>query len=140
MPTPILYGAAYSVYVRAVRLALAEKGVPYRLVEVDVFAATGPPAEHLARQPFGKIPAFEHHGFQLYEAGAITRYVDEAFEGPALQPASPWARARMTQAIGIQDAYVYPDLVWGIYVERAEPPRRGRSPDEARIASLLPHR
>jgi glutathione S-transferase len=24
--------------------------------------------------PFGKIPAFEHTGFRLYEAGAITRY------------------------------------------------------------------
>ena len=33
--TPILYGAPYSVYVRAVRLVLEEKGVPYRLVEVD---------------------------------------------------------------------------------------------------------
>jgi len=136
MPTPILYGAAYSVYVRAARLALAEKGVPYRLVEVDVFAPGGPPPEHLARQPFGKIPAFEHDGFQLYEAGAITRYVDEAFDGPALQPAQPRARARMTQAIGICDAYVYPDLIWGIYVERA--PRRGRPADEARIARLLP--
>ena len=29
---PILYGASYSVYVRAVRLTLAEKGVPYTLV------------------------------------------------------------------------------------------------------------
>jgi len=138
MADPTLYGAAYSVYVRAARMALAEKGVGYRLVEVDVFAAGGPPAEHLARQPFGKIPAFEHDGFRLYETGAITRYVDEAFEGPALQPADPRARARMNQAIGIQDAYVYPDLVWGLYIERVEAPRRGRAPDEARIARLLP--
>ena len=138
MADPILYGAAYSVYVRAARMALAEKGVGYRLVEVDVFAAGGPPAEHLARQPFGKIPAFEHDGFRLYETGAITRYVDEAFEGPALQSADPRARAWMNQAISIQDAYVYSDLVWGLYIERVEAPRRGRTPDEARIARLLP--
>ena len=87
MPNPTLYGAAYSVYVRAVRMALAEKGVAYTLVPVDVFAPGGPSAEYLARQPFGKIPAFEHDGFRLYEAGAITRYVDEAFDGPPLQPA-----------------------------------------------------
>ena len=37
MPDPVLFGAAYSVYVRIVRLALAEKRVPYRLHEVDVF-------------------------------------------------------------------------------------------------------
>ena len=138
MGEPIVYGAAYSVYVRAVRLALEEKGVAYRLVEVDVFAPGGAPAEHLARHPFGKIPAFEHDGFRLYEAGAITRYVDEAFQGPPLQPAELHARARMNQAISVQDSYAYPDLVWGIYVERMEPPRRGRGPDEARIARLVP--
>ena len=137
MADPILYGAASSVYVRAARLALAEKGVAYRLVEVDVFASGGPPAAHLVRQPFGRIPAFEHEGFRLYETGAITRYVDEAFDGPALQPATPQARAQMNQVISIQDNYVYPDLVWGIYVERAEAPQQGRA-DEARIARLLP--
>ena len=138
MGEPTVYGAAYSVYVRAVRLALAEKGVAYRLVEVDVFAPGGPPAEHLARHPFGKIPAFEHDGFRLYEAGAITRYVDEAFPGPPLQPTNLHARARMNQAISIQDGYVYPDFVWGIFMERVEATRRGRTPDEGRIARLLP--
>ncbi|CAM5211102.1 Glutathione S-transferase OS=Bosea thiooxidans OX=53254 GN=ARD30_25575 PE=4 SV=1 [Bosea thiooxidans] len=73
--------APYSVYVRAVRLALEEKGVAYRLDPVDVFAKDGPPASLLERQPFGRIPAFEHDGFRLYEAGAIERYVDEAFPG-----------------------------------------------------------
>ena len=31
-----VYGAPYSTYVRAVRLALEEKGVPYDLVEVGI--------------------------------------------------------------------------------------------------------
>ncbi|MDP9651818.1 glutathione S-transferase N-terminal domain-containing protein [Paraburkholderia caledonica] len=52
-----LYGAAWSVYVRIVRLALEEKQVKYDLVEVDVFAETGVPQEHLTRHPFGRIPA-----------------------------------------------------------------------------------
>lgn len=134
MTEPVLHGAAYSVYVRAARMALAEKGVAYTLVPVDVFAPGGSPAEHLTRQPFGKIPAFEHDGFTLYETGAITRYVDEAFDGPPLQPTDPKARARMNQAISIQDGYVYPDLVWGLYVERNEAARRGRPVDEAKIA------
>jgi len=135
---PVLFGAAYSVYVRAARLTLAEKGVAYRLAPVDVFAPGGPPAEHLARHPFGKIPALEHRGFRLYEAGAITRYVDEAFEGPALQPASPQGRARMNQAISVADSYAYPIWIWGIYVERIGALRRGGVPNEARIAQALP--
>jgi glutathione S-transferase len=135
---PVVYGASYSVYVRAVRLALEEKGVPYRLEPIDVFAETGPPASLLERQPFGRIPAFEHDGFRLYEAGAIERYIDEAFPGPALQPSAPRERARVNQLIGILDSYAYRTLVWDIYVERVSGPKKGRQPDEARIQAALP--
>lgn len=134
---PVLFGAAYSVYVRICRLALAEKGVAYRLEEVDVHGPGGVPASHLARHPFGKIPAFAHDGFALYESGAISRYVDEAFAGPALQPPAetPQARARMNQAISILDAYAYPHWVWGLFVERVRKPVRGQQPDEARVST-----
>jgi glutathione S-transferase len=135
---PIVFGAPYSVYVRAVRLALEEKGVDYELVPVDIFAADGPPPEHLARHPFGKIPAFEHAGFQLYEAGAIMRYVDEVFDGPPLQPADPRSRARMNQITSILDSYAYRTLVWDIYVERIVRPANGIASDEGRIAAALP--
>jgi glutathione S-transferase len=135
---PILFGAAYSVYVRIVRLALWEKQVSYRLQEVDVFAPGGPPADYFARQPFGRIPAFEHDGFTLYETAAITRYIDEAFDGPALQPEDAKRRARMNQVTGILDSYAYRTLVWDIYVERVDAPREGRAADEAKIAAALP--
>ena len=138
MPEPILFGAAYSVYVRAARLALAEKGVAYRLVEIDIFAEGGPPPDYAARHPFGRIPAFEHDGFRLYESGAITRYVDEAFPGPPLQPEDPRGRARVNQILSILDSYAYRTLVWDIFVERVRAPGQGRAPDEARIAAALP--
>jgi glutathione S-transferase len=101
---PIVFGAPYSVYVRAVRLALEEKEIDYDLVPVDIFAAGGPSGEHMERHPFGKIPAFEHAGFQLYEAEAITRYIDEVFTGLPLQPTDPRNRARMTQILSILDS------------------------------------
>jgi glutathione S-transferase len=44
---PKVYGAPYSTYVRTVRLTLEEKGIPYDLVEVGVFAPDGPPSEYL---------------------------------------------------------------------------------------------
>jgi glutathione S-transferase len=136
---PVLFGAPYSVYVRIVRLALAEKGVAYRLVEVDVFAPDGPPADYLAqRHPFGRIPAFEHDGFRLYETGAIARYVDEAFAGPKLQPTEPRARARMAQIVSLLDNYAYRTFVWDIFVERVRAPAQGRQADEARIAAAVP--
>ena len=140
MPTenPIVFGAPYSVYVRAVRLALEEKGVQYQLVPVDVFSSSGASSAHISRHPFGKIPAFEHAGFRIYEAGAITRYVDEIFPGPRLQPGEPRSRARMNQIISILDSYAYRTLVWDIYVERVSRPSTGGTADEQKIAAALP--
>jgi len=90
------------------------------------------------RQPFGKVPAFEHDGFALFETAAILRYVDEAFPGPALQPVDTKQRARMSQAISVCDSYLYPRGVWGIFVERVSQPKRGEAADEAKIAASLP--
>jgi glutathione S-transferase len=132
---PQVYGLARSVYTRIARLALEEKGVPYALNDVEIFGAGGAPAEHLARHPFGRIPAFEHEGFWLYETAAITRYVDEALEGPPLQPATPRERARMNQVIGVIDAYAYRPMIWDVLVERVLKPMEHKPVDEARIAA-----
>lgn len=135
MRKPQLFGADYSVYVRIARLALHEKGIPYDLVPIDIFASEGVPRTYLERQPFGKIPAFEHEDFRLYETSAITRYVDEAFDGPALQPDAPMSRARVNQLISIADGYLYPQLVWGMYVELVSKAARGEAADTNRVAA-----
>jgi glutathione S-transferase len=131
MGKPIVYGADYSVYVRIVRLVLAEKDIDYELVPVDVFAPEGIPAWYFEHHPFGRIPAFEHKGFRLFETSAIARYVDEAFAGSTLQPTDARARATMNQIIGMLDAYAYRSMVWDVAVERLEK----EAPDEALIAN-----
>src|SRR4051794_11314687 len=133
MGMPIVYGADYSVYVRIVRLVLEEKGIEYELVPVDVFAADGIPDWYFEHHPFGRIPAFEHDGFRLYEAAAIAHYLDEAFDGPALQPVAVRPRATMNQIIGLLDAYAYRSMVWDVAVERLEK----AAPDEVLIGNGL---
>jgi glutathione S-transferase len=135
---PSLFGASCGVYVRIVRLALAEKGVAYRLVERDRPELDGPWPVGAQHHTFGRIPAFDHDGFVLHEAGAITRYIDEAFAGPALQPANPRGRARMHQIISLLDNLAYHTLVWDIFVERVRAAFEGRAPDQVRIAAALP--
>lgn len=135
---PSLFGASCGVYVRIVRLALSEKGVAYRLVECDAGPFDRPPADQVPHRKYGHIPAFEHDGFRLHETGAITRYIDEGFAGPALQPSSPRGRARMHQIISLLDNYAYQPLVWDIFVERVRAAFEGRKPDQARIAAALP--
>jgi glutathione S-transferase len=128
-----LFGTDDSVYVRIARMTLHEKGVDYELVPIDIFAVDNVPPSYVDRQPFGKIPSFEEHGFRLYETGAITRYIDEAFPGPRLQPADPRRRARMNQLISIADAYIYRLLVWGLYVELVSKAASGVPPDQRRV-------
>jgi len=132
----VLYGYRYSVYQRIARLTLAEKGVIYEQVEVNPFAPDVP-AAYLALHPFGRVPALVHDGFALYETAAITRYVDRAFPGPALQPAEPKALARMDQIIGVVDAYAYWPLVRQVFSHRVFRPRAGQAGDEAEVVKGL---
>jgi glutathione S-transferase len=127
--TVTLHGPGYSTYARTARLALEEKGVAYELDEVDILTGKGHEAAHLARQPWGKVPAFTHDGFGLFETFAIARYVDEAFPGPALQPADVKVRARMTQICGIVDSYAYGAMVGKHFWQEVIVPMQGGTPD-----------
>jgi glutathione S-transferase len=138
MAKPVVYGPAYSTYARTCRLALEEKGADYDLVEVDIFSGANATPEHLARHPFGKVPAFEHDGLELYETDAITRYIDEAFKGVNLQPADAAGRARTAQAINIIGNYAYPAMITQIFVQRAVRPMTGGTADEGAIAAAIP--
>jgi glutathione S-transferase len=104
-----LHGYRYSVYSRIARLALLSKKVAHRTIEVDPFAEL--PEAYLRLHPFGRVPVLTHGAFSLFETGAITRYVDRAFEGPALQPEGAAALARMDQVISVIDAYAYWPMV-----------------------------
>ncbi len=124
-----LHGYQYSVYSWIARLALHEKGVAYNWVEVDPFADSIP-AGYLAIHPFKRVPALVHAGFVVYETGAITRYVDEAFEGPRLQPEEPRERARCNQIISIVDSYAYWPLVRQVFSHVVFRPLMSRPVDE----------
>lgn len=132
MTEVVLHGFAGSTYVRTVRLACEEKGVPYAVTEL-AFGSD----EHRALHPFLKMPAMVHGDVHLFEAFAIARYVDEAFDGLPLQPAEPVARALMTQWVSAIVDYVYPVLVRGLVLPRLVYPSRGTPVDEAALKANL---
>ena len=131
MSKPTLYGPGFSTYVRSIRIALAEKGVDYDLEEFNFLE--GWPDGYEKRHPFMKVPAFAHDGFDLYETPPILRYVDEAFEGPALQPAGVVNRAEMERVISIIDNYAYSALITRTFIPRAVIPMLGGETDESVI-------
>ena len=131
-----LYGYQYSVYSWIARLALEEKGASYRWIEINPFAPDVPES-YLALHPFKRVPALVHDTFQIYETGAITRYVDEAFPGPRLQSTDPRQRARCSQFLSIIDSYVYWPFVRQVFSHRVFRPRLGRPSDATEIQKGL---
>ena len=121
----VIHGFPASTYTRTARLAAEEKGIAYSMADPEV-GTDG----YLALHPFGKMPAMTHGDVQLFETFAITRYFDEAFDGPALQPADLATRARMTQWVSAYVDYMYETIVRGPIVPRLVYPQRGVPVDE----------
>ena len=132
-----VFGIPGSPFLRSVEITLREKGLDYQLHAMR-------PGEHksedyLKRHPFGRVPAFEHDGFSIYETQAILRYLDEVFPSPPLTPGNPKARARMNQVIGIIEWYFFPKAAAPIGFNRIIGPRLlGVAGDEAAIADAMP--
>mgnify|MGYP000694305839 CR=1 FL=1 len=133
MADVVVYGNPLSTYTRTVRMALVEKGVAYDLEPVDFRAP-----EYRKVHPFGKIPAMRHGDFQVYETMAMAKYIDRAFDGPALQPDAPRPRAVMDQWISATLDYFYAAMVRKLVFERLVAPAQDRAPDEALVQSALP--
>jgi glutathione S-transferase len=133
MAEVVIYGNPLSTYTRTARMALEEKGVAYELEPVDHRAP-----EFRETHPFGRIPALRHGDFVLYETMAICRYVDEAFDGPTLQPAEVRARALMVQWVSSTLDYFYPAMIRKLVFERLVAPAQGRDADEALVAESVP--
>ena len=134
----IVYGPAYSTFTRSVCITLEEKGVAYSLEHVDLLGGAHQQEPHLSKHPFGKVPGFAHGDFELYEALAAMFYIDEAFDGPSLQPDDNRERARMRQILGVINSYAYPSWITNILMPRVVVPMMGGTSDEAQIAAALP--
>jgi glutathione S-transferase len=85
-----LYDAPRCPYCARTRIVLAEKGVEYETVEIDL---TDRPAWLYEKNPLGKVPVLEDDGFVLPESAVINEYLEERYPEPALLPADPADRA-----------------------------------------------
>lgn len=116
----ILYGYPASTFVRTVRMACAEKGVPYSLDAFESFEFQG--SVHRELHPFGKMPVMRHDEVVLFETLAICHYIDETFEGPSLTPEKLTDRCHMYQWISAINDAIYHGVVrkWIIPVLRKQ--------------------
>ena len=87
----LLYDAARCPYCARVRIVLADKGLAYEAVEIDLDER---PAWIYEKNPLGKVPVLEEDGgLLLPESVVIMEYLEERFPEPPLWPPDPAERA-----------------------------------------------
>jgi glutathione S-transferase len=70
-----LFNVAYSGNSYKVRLLLAQLGIPYEIIEVDILKGESRTAEFLKINPNGRTPVLDDNGFVLAESNAILAYL-----------------------------------------------------------------
>lgn len=87
----VLYDAPRCPYCARVRIVLAEKGVDFDVVEVDL---SDRPAWIYEKNPTGRVPVLEEDGGRpLPESAVIMEFLEERCPDPPLLPADPADRA-----------------------------------------------
>jgi glutathione S-transferase len=88
---PTLYTAERCPYAARARIVLAEKGLDYDAVEIDL---DDRPAWLYEKNPLGRVPVYEEEGgLVLPESRVIMEYLEERYPEPPLWPADPAERA-----------------------------------------------
>jgi glutathione S-transferase len=96
MATPLkLISHKLCPYVQRAAIALAEKGVAFERVDIDL---ANKPDWFLKLSPLGKVPvlivASDSGEVALFESNVICEYIEEAQAGAKLHPQDPLQRAR----------------------------------------------
>lgn len=96
-------------YVQRAAIVLAEKGVPFARVDIDL---ANKPAWFLEISPLGKTPVLEVGGRAIFESAVILEYLEDAF-APPLHPADPLDRAEHRAWMAFGSAVL--DDIAGLY-------------------------
>lgn len=108
-----LYHHPLCPFSRKVRLALAEKGLPIELVEIDPWRRD---EALLERNPAAEVPVLEADGLIVADSGAICEYLEERFDDKPLLPAGVAERAEVRRLVNWFDVKLrreVTDLLWG---------------------------
>jgi glutathione S-transferase len=109
-----IFGHPMSTCTRKVLMTLAETKTPFELSVVEFATGDHKKPPHLARQPFGQIPAIDDDGFTFFESRAICRYINEKVGG-SLIPSDLKGRALMEEWISVETSNFTPHAMKFIY-------------------------
>lgn len=91
---------------------LAEKGLPFERIDIDVTRGENRSPEFLRLNPRGKVPVLVHltpsGQVVVSESSVINEYLEDAFPAPALMPPGAAERAAVRQLIHLFDTELSP--------------------------------
>lgn len=99
-----IYSAALCPFAHRSRLALMEKGISFKLIEIDL---QNKPANFKEISPYGKVPVLKHGNQRVWESAIINEYLDEVFPNPPLLPQDPFLRAQARIWINFADTRLF---------------------------------
>lgn len=138
----VLYHLPLSPYSRKIRLALAEKRIPFELRVERVWERRD---EFLAMNPACTVPVLvEENGFVIPDSYAIGEYLDEAYPDPGLMGRTLAERAEVRRLVSWFDQKFGQEVTRNLYYEKQVKRQMGRGGPEAAAlragyANLRPH-
>ena len=115
-----LYDFPMSPRARKPRIVLAEKGLQYEKVNVDITKGEQKKPEYLAVNPYGKVPVIDDDGRVLFESCIINEYLDEKYPNPPLMPKDPYLRGRGRVLVDYALNYMH-EPYWALRGEMLKP-------------------
>ena len=89
------YQFGNSVCCQKARITMAEKGLDWEPIEVNLFRNEQYRPEYLKINPKAVVPAMIHDGRTIVESTLICEYLDDVYPMPLLIPKDPYLRAQM---------------------------------------------
>lgn len=90
-----LYHHGTSVCAAKIRIALAEKNLPWQGHYIDILKSEQTAPAYLKLNPKGVVPTLVHDGRVIRESTLIGEYLDEVFPDPPLKPADAVGKVAM---------------------------------------------
>ena len=136
-----LYTHPMSPCSQKVRIVLAEKGLAWEKIDVDLPAKANLEAAYLKLNPLGVVPTLVADGKAVIESSIICEYLEDCYPEPRLKPADAWQISRMRYWMKHVDNKVHPScgaLQWPLVM--ADKLRTLPSAEQDRIVDQIPEK
>jgi glutathione S-transferase len=110
----LVYEHPLSPYAQKVKIALAEKGIPFETKLPEAFGSGAVRDETFKRQsPRHEVPVLVDGDVHVFDSTIILEYVEDKWPAPPLLPTEPAERARIRMLEDVMDTQ-YEAVNWGL--------------------------